>query len=114
MGHFKGIYSDPLKICRKDLQNRFTELLARAGELVEVFNETGFNGEEWKDIFQVIDRLNSRCKEAFRKLQSSLDLAHKVTDGRFRNDDLHSGISDMKTELESLQEKKEVYSVHGF
>ena len=65
-------------------------------------------GEDWKDIFQVIDRLNSRCKEAYRKLQSSLELAHKVTDGRFRNDDLHSGISDMKTELESLQEKKEV------
>ena len=29
-------------------------------------------GEDWKDIFQVIDRLNSRCKEAYRKLQSSL------------------------------------------
>jgi hypothetical protein len=65
-------------------------------------------GEDWKDIFKIIDRLNSRCKEAYRKLQSSLELAHKVTDGRFRNVDLHSGISDMKTELESLQEKKEV------
>jgi len=65
-------------------------------------------GDEWRDIFQVIDRLNTRCKEAFRRLQTSLDLVHKVTDGRFRNEDLHTGISDMKTELESLEEKKEV------
>ena len=51
--------------------------------------------------------MNSRWA-VFRKLQNSIDSAHKVTDGRFRNENLNDVVSDMRIELESLDEKKEV------
>ena len=41
-------------------------------------------------------------------MQNSIDSAHKVTDGRFRNENLNDVVSDMRIELESLDEKKEV------
>ena len=41
-------------------------------------------------------------------MQNSIDSAHKVTDGRFRNENLNDVVSDMRSELESLDEKKEV------
>jgi hypothetical protein len=66
------------------------------------------DGNNWSIKFKQIEQLNSRCKEAYRKLHNSLDSAHKVTDGRFRNEIDNQAISDMKIELESLDEKKEV------
>lgn len=65
-------------------------------------------GNNWGMKFKEVEKLNSRCKEAFRKLQNSIDSAHKVTDGRFRNENLNDVVSDMRIELESLDEKKEV------
>ena len=65
-------------------------------------------GNNWSMKFKEVEKLNSRCKEAFRKLQNSIDSAHKVTDGRFRNENLNDVVSDMRIELESLDEKKEV------
>ena len=65
-------------------------------------------GNNWSMKFKEVEKLNSRCKDAFRKLQNSIDSAHKVTDGRFRNENLNDMVSDMRIELESLDEKKEV------
>ena len=65
-------------------------------------------GNNWSMKFKEVEKLNSRCKDAFRKLQNSIDSAHKVTDGRFRNENLNDVVSDMRIELESLDEKKEV------
>jgi len=98
----KGLGTDITNISR-DIQSIHPPSDEWAENEIEIVE-----GDVWKEIFIIIDKLNTNCKKSFRKLQLSLDQAHKITDGRFRNENLQKGITDMKVELESLEQKKEV------